>query len=189
MPVRYRLIPPVVLIALAVGCAATPPPIANPIMVTGRQPESVWEHAIDVLHGFHFPIKTESRTIVGDRLNGVIETGYLPGAGIAEPWHRDSVNLAEKLESSLQPIRRRVSVIFKDNGTLSIEVQVIKEREDPKDPSRYAPGIATFPESRPQPQDLSLVEEHVTPTGWIPLGRDRVLERAILAELQQRVGY
>ncbi|MFN0199564.1 MAG: hypothetical protein ACKVT0_22660, partial [Planctomycetaceae bacterium] len=64
----------------------------------------VWEKAVDVLHAYQFSVVSENQ------LEGVIETDYKVGASLIEPWHRDSVGFRERLESTLQSIRRKVCI-------------------------------------------------------------------------------
>ena len=97
------------LAPLVGGCAALMPPAPAPMstaaaVVPGSLTETTWERTVDALHAFHFSIEKENR------LAGTIQTGYLTGAGLLEPWHYDSVTLGDRVESSLQPIRRRALV-------------------------------------------------------------------------------
>lgn len=177
----------VILAALATfavnGCAMIAPPATGAagtaaVAVPGTMTETTWERTIDALHAFHFSIEKENR------LAGTIETGYLTGAGLLEPWHHDSVTLGDRVESSLQPIRRRAIVKLTPGETgVLVAVEVIKERENPRGPTRHAAGVATYPESRPLQRNLDVVLERSTPPGWITLGRDSTLERALQAAI------
>ena len=169
------------------GCAVMALPATGPlgtaaVVVPGPLTETTWERTVDALHAFHFSIEKENR------LAGTIQTDYLSGAGLLEPWHRDSVTLGDRLESSLQPIRRRAVVTLTpvENGVL-VAVEVIKEREHPQRPTRHAPGVATYPESRPVQRDLDVVLGESAPPGWITLGRDAALEEALQAEIVGRI--
>jgi hypothetical protein len=96
---------------LIMGCAlpGQPPvvnatvPVSNPLLVTGNE-EVVWERAVDVLHEFQFEIGRENR------VGRVIETIPKVGSGLLEPWQHDSIGFDNRLESTLQPIRRIVQV-------------------------------------------------------------------------------
>ena len=177
----------VTLVALALvtgwGCATITPPAAGPvgttaIIVPGPMTETTWERTVDALHAFHFSIEKENR------LAGTIQTNYLTGAGLLEPWHHDSVTLGNRIESSLQPIRRRAIVTLTpgENG-VRVAVEVIKERENPRGPTRHATGVANYPENRPVQRDLDVVLGESTPPGWITLGRDAALEKALQAAI------
>ena len=173
--------------SVASGCAALSLPATGPlgtpaVIVPGPLTETTWERAVDALHEFHFSVVKENR------LAGTIQTDYLTGAGLLEPWHRDSVTIGDRIESSLQPIRRRAVVTLTpaENGVL-VTVEVIKEREHPREPTRHAPGVATYPESRPVQRDLDVVLGESAPPGWVTLGRDAALEQALQAEIVARI--
>ena len=184
--------PQLTLLALAAitacGCAVITPPATGPmgtaaVVVPGPLTEMTWEGTIDALHAFHFSIEKENR------LAGTIETGYLTGAGLLEPWHHDSVTLGDRIESSLQPIRRRAVVKLTPGETgVQVAVEVIKEREYPREPTRHSPGGATYPDSRPVQRDLDVVLGESTPLGWVTLGRDSALELALQAAIVARIG-
>lgn len=170
---------------LMAGCIIPPARQLDtaPLFVPGPVSDVAWERTVNVLHAYHFSIEKENR------LDGTLETAYLTGAGLLEPWHHDSVTPAERLESSLQSIRRKVTVRLQPAaGGFNVTVEVTKEREDPREPTRHSPGAATFPESRPLQRDLNLVLGASTPPGWIRLGRDPILEQALLKAIRQQLG-
>lgn len=162
------------------GSAAIP--VTNPVTVRAQNPDALWERTVDVLHGFQFEIERE------DRLTGVIETQYTTGSGCLEPWRHDSVGQANRLESTLQSIRRRVRVRLAPaapgDGTYVVSVEAVKEKEDIAGLAANSPGAATFQEDSPLQLDLNPVVGQTGPSGWIPLGRDLALEQAILSNLQ-----
>ncbi len=166
------------------GCATLPTAgVTNPIFVASSNQEYVWERTVDALHAFHFPIRRE------DRLSGVIETGYLVGAGLLEPWHHDSVGLEQRLESSFQSIRRKVLVnVVPVEGGYLVGVQALKEREDAPAAMPNAPGIASFSDRVRLTTDFTgRSERHLPASTWVPLGRDPALEQALLVAIQQRL--
>jgi hypothetical protein len=192
-----RCIPALFLTATllsAGGCSMAPaivPPEglataqASSVVVAGSNQEVIWERTVDVLHRYQFEIERENR------LDGVIETNYLVGSNILEPWRRDSVGLENRLESTLQSIRRRVLVSLTPAGapgTTLISVEVLKEIEDLPGVAANSPGGATFQENTPLQRDLNLVVGQSTPSGWIPAGRDLALEHEILARLHEAMG-
>lgn len=154
--------------------------ISNPIAVRAQNPDLLWEQTIDVLHRFSFEIERE------DRLTGVIETEYSTGSSCLEPWRHDSVGHENRLESTLQSIRRKVRVrLGHADGSYVVSVEAYKEKEDLPGLAANSPGAATFRESAPLERDLNPVVGQTTASGWIPVGRDIVLERAILSNLQR----
>ena len=184
--IARRCSPLPLAVLVAGGCAVMPamaPVGPTPTVLPGTITETTWERTVDALHAFHFSIEKENR------LAGTIQTGYLAGAGLLEPWHYDSVTLGDRIESSLQPIRRRAVVTLTQLNTgIQVQVEVIKERENPRGPTRHAPGVATYPGGRPVQRDLNVVLGGSTPPGWIALGRDAALERVLLTAIAARIG-
>ncbi len=159
-------------------------PIANPIFVAANSgnPESdlfVSERTADVLAKYNFEIDTTNQ------LEGTIATQYRVGSGIVEPWDRDSVGFDNRLESTFQPIRRKVLVHFvRVEGGYLVSVEALKEQEDLTSPTPNSPGGSTFPQRYPLRRDLNMVMGQASPPGWIPRGRDAALEQDILCRLQ-----
>ncbi len=173
---------------LMAGCAMGPrfgfgtAAAANPLYVSGNNENAVWEATVDVLHEFHFDIARENR------LSRVIETAYLTGSNVLEPWHSDSVGLENRLESTFQSIRRRVivNVIPDERGQgFLVSVEAFKELEDLDGLAANSVGAATFNENEPLRRDLNPVVGQSAPSGWLPQGRDLSLEAAILQRMQQ----
>src|SRR5580698_6677174 len=98
-----------ILASFLTGCVAMDahgPSVANPIFIRANNPEDAWERTVDVVHDYLFEIERENK------LGGVIETQYKTGASVLEPWHPDSVGPANRLESTLQSIRRKAFIRF-----------------------------------------------------------------------------
>jgi hypothetical protein len=143
--------------------------------------DALWERTVDVLHDYQFQIVRE------DRLARVIETEYKVGSGCLEPWHHDSVGTYQRLESTLQSIRRRVRITLLPSdggGHYAVSVEAFKEREDLPGLAANSAGGATFSESTPFTRDLTPVVGQSSESRWIPVGRDLDLEQAILASLR-----
>jgi len=167
----------------------------------------VWDQIVDVVDDY-FEIDSEERVklIGGELTEGRIDTFPLTGATLLEPWRRDSVGFYERLESTMQSIRRRgwVTVKPSDNGTAGylVDVVVWKELEDVPQPIKASAGAATFRydtslqrdtefDTDPNriPGDPARPNGPRTPTlGWISLGRDPLLEQAIVTKIQARLG-
>lgn len=170
----------------AAGCATIPPPgpVANPLFIPFGQERVVWETVVEVIHAHNFEIARESN--LGGSLGGTIETEYQVGSGVLEPWHHDSVGAENRLEATLQSIRRRAIVnLAPAEGGYIVNVQVFKELEDVPGPTAISPGTATFQEASPLQRDLGLVLGSAAPSGWIPQGRDLPLEQQMLASLRE----
>ena len=179
-----NLIKLIMLCILCTGCAsggfqAAPETASNPIQISGTNQDVVWERVVDIIHNYKFPIARENK------LDGRIETEYKVGANLLEPWHGDSVGFDNRMESSLQSIRRRVFVsVTPVEGGYLLGVEAFKEIEDVHTPTSSAPGGATFQQELSLRRDLNLVQERSNPPGWIPLGRDPALEQDMLESLQ-----
>lgn len=157
------------------------PQVSNPVLVLTKNEEFVWERAIDMLHDFQFEIANENR------LGRVIETAPKVGAGVLEPWHHDAVGLESRLEGSLQSIRRIVQVSLQpddNNQGYLVSVAAYKELEDLPGIAGNSPGAATFSESTPLVRNLNPVVGQTSPSVWIPMGRDVLLEQAMLTRLR-----
>jgi hypothetical protein len=179
----------ILLLAGPGGCASTngrmawnAAPVSNPVFVRANNSEEAWERTVDVIHNKHFEIERENK------LGGVIETRYLTGAGCLEPWHSDSVGVDNKMESTLQSIRRKafVSVTPVEGGYL-IGVEAIKELEDVAKAANLQ-GAATFLDNNAVQRDLTAVIGQATPSGWVSKGRDPALEQSMLVSIQRAFG-
>jgi hypothetical protein len=127
-----------------------------------------------------FPIAVENKS------DGVIETEYKTGSGLLEPWHHDSAGMENRLESTLQSIRRRVLVtVTPAPGGHMLGVEVYRELEDLQGLAANSAGGATFQETTPLRRDLNLVVGQTAPSGWIPQGRDPELEHRVLQDIQR----
>jgi len=181
--------PLVILILLGLcgslsGCVFSRPMVAgNPVFVPAGNEDAAWERTVDVVHDY-FDIARENRMIGSQP--GVIETRYRIGASLLEPWHRDSYGLENRLESSLQSIRRKaiISVTPAQGGYL-VGIEVFKEIEDLPGVANNTAGGATFSQTSPIRRDLDLVTGQSSPSGWIALGRDEALENEMLRQMQR----
>jgi hypothetical protein len=165
------------------GCAFSRPVVAgNPIFIPAGNEDAVWERTVDVLHDY-FDISRENR-IIGSQ-PGVIDTRWRVGASLLEPWHRDSHGLDNRVESTLQSIRRKAIVrVTPAQGGYLIGVEVFKEIEDLPGVANNTAGGATFHQADPLRRDLDLVTGQSSPSGWVPRGRDTILENEMLRRMQ-----
>lgn len=197
---RQLVLAGTLLVAMS-GCAAGPPyggpmaqpaPVffANPSFVPYANHEQLWDNVVDVLDDY-FAIKQEEPVrLVGNVLTeGRLDTFPTAGATVFEPWRHDSANDYERLESTLQSIRRRalVRVIPADRG-FWIDVTIFKELENVKSPTGSATGSATFHFDTTLTRVVGPLDEQQASEGWIPRGRDTALEQQILEQLLARFG-
>jgi len=164
------------------GCAFSRPVVSNPVFIPAANEDAVWEQTVDLVHDY-FDIGRENRIVAAQP--GTIETRYRIGASLLEPWHRDSHGLDNRVESSIQSIRRKaiVSVTPAQGGYL-VGVEVFKEIEDLPGVANNTAGGATFHQANPLRRDLDLVTGQSSASGWLPRGRDEVLETEMLQRLQ-----
>jgi hypothetical protein len=173
------------------GCAAmrAPTELPNPLYVRGENPEPMWNELVDVVDDY-FEIGREQRVrIVGDVLTeGVIDTRPQISATLLEPWLGDSIGGYQRLESTLQSMRRRclVRVMPADNGYL-VDVAVFRELEDVPIPDQSPVGGAIFRSDTSLDGYSEPVGGQAVNAGWIGEGRDCALEQRILCQLQAQL--
>ncbi len=155
------------------------PMVANPLVVPSTEFEVVWNKTVAVVDKY-FDIESENR------LSRTIRTQPQMGATMLEPWALDSATFQDRLEASLQTIRR-VGVVHVDpapTGGFLVKVEVIKFLEDLAKPDRQAAGRAVFNNDFPVNRTREIISPVPAPLGWIYRGRDQDLEQAILAGIR-----
>ncbi len=195
-------------LALCSGCARyigpaipayVPPPIPfypfgtvvqqNPALIAVADRDLLWDALVDVVDDY-FRVKREQRVRqVGDVLTeGRLDTFPKPSATFLEPFEHDVPTTYDRLEATLQSIRRYATVrVVPSNGGYLVEVVVTKELEDIPHPEV---GFISKFDLR-NDDSLRRLTQPVggeEPTeGWILQGRDVLLEQEILRKLQARV--
>lgn len=164
------------------GCATTAvrPVTPNPVYVPTADFESIWVRTVAVVDQY-FDIASENR------LSRKIITHPKIGSTLFEPWLGDSVGFEERLESTLQTIRRFaiVTVTPTPNGGYAVKVEVFKELEDMTKPDRQSAGRSVFTEEFPVNKTHDIVGPVPLPQGWIARGRDSRLEQVILSKIRE----
>jgi len=204
-PDPFSPLPPGAVIGPAGPVVPSPAPAArNSVVIPPLDAELVWNRLVDVTDDY-FKIHSEQRVVFasGVPTEGRIETFPQTGATLLEPWRADSVGFRERLESTLQSIRRIGTVrMIPDAAGWRIEVTVQKELEYLPRPMRATTGGASFrnddslyrygtplPTLGQQVGDQPRPVAAPTPNlGWIPLGRDPLLEQRILARTLAALG-
>jgi hypothetical protein len=174
--------------------SAPPPielPVSNPAHVGPIDPDFLWRQIVDAVDDYfrianEQPVRRNNMNWLEGRL-----TTYPDVSGTSfEPWRRESTRGYERLQSTIQSIRRTavVRVIPEASGYL-IDVQVMKEQED-VDQSQFATAGAAA-----QRHDGSIVRNEnqlrqlpVT-LGWYEIGRDRELERRLMGSILGRITH
>jgi len=163
--------------------------VPNPLTLPPAEDMFVWLQVVDVVDDY-FRIRSEQP--VQNRgnliLEGRLETSYRIGASLSEPWRKDSTAGFERLQSTLQSIRRRALVFVRPVGAgYEVEVVVQKELEHTDRSLDATEGTAvTSRENSVSRRDDDRDHGPVT-LGWIPLGRDESLEQVILQDILGRV--
>ncbi len=170
-----------------------PPPIevsvSNPAHVGTVDPDFLWRQIVDAVDD-HFRIDSE-QPVRRDNMNwleGRLTTFPDVSGTSFEPWRRDTARGFERLQSTIQTVRRTANVRIVPEATgYMIDVQVMKEQED-VDQSQFATAGAAA-----QRHDGSIIR-HVNQLrqapitlGWYQIGRDRDLERRILESILGRI--
>lgn len=201
MVVRIRAWPAwVALVCCSWGCGWYPhgslvdqaalqtPGLQNPMLVPLPDRDLLWEQVIDSLDDY-FVIQREERVRqVGDvLLEGRIETFPVGGATLLEPWRRDSTPGPERLQATLQSIRRRAVVrVTPTGGGYLIDLAVYKELEDLAGPQHATVGQARVRHETTLNRNEEEVGADLFTLGWISLGRDVSLEQRILHDIRDR---
>jgi hypothetical protein len=170
------------LVALGqTGCALVPTPVVdNPLIVPACEFDKVWATTVGVVDNY-FDIRTENR------LARRIETDPDISPTLAEPWRLAAVGFEDRLESTLQTIRRFAIVTVHDapGGGYAIRVNVQKELEDMAKPDRQSSMQAVFTNDFPVNRTREIVGPVPLPVQWIPRGRDSKVEQKILNDLKR----
>ena len=155
------------------------PVVENPLVVPSQDFEAVWNKTVAVVDKY-FDISSENR------LSRTIVTQPKVSATVLEPWSGDSVEVTDRLEASLQTIRRFaiIKVDSAPTGGYLVKVEVRKELEDMVKPDRQAAGRAVFNNEFPVNRAREIIGPVPVATGWIPRGRDQHLEQAILTGIR-----
>lgn len=185
-------------LAPAWGCASPMFVVqqANPAFVPVADREFLWNTLVDVIDDSYTIDKEERVRLVFDPqtgqntlTTGQIVTHYEISAGWLEPWRTDTVTFYDKLESSLQSMRRQAKVyVTAADGGFMVEVNVFKDLEDVQRPM-YSPASAgTLRYDTSQRHTKNTVTAQPFVSGWIAEGRDTAAEQYIINQLMSRLG-
>lgn len=162
--------------------------VPNPLSLPPAEDTFVWLQVVDVVDDY-FRIRSEQPVLNrGDLISeGRLETAYRSGATFAEPWRKDSIGTFERLQSTLQSIRRRAIVTVRPVGA-GYEVEVIVQKEV-EETDRSQDAIADPPVRRDNTvsRRSPVANNQPVTIGWIPLGRDAALEQVILQDILGRI--
>lgn len=159
-----------------------PTPVENPLLVPNAEFEVVWNTAVRAVDEY-FDIAFENR------LSGRIVTQPALSPTLLEPWDGATGGMRDRLESTLQTMRRRAEVSVKPapGGGFVVQVVVLKELEDLAKPSMQSAGRAVFNNDPSITRTREIVGPFPVPSGWIMRGRDANLESKVLRKIRDRL--
>lgn len=163
--------------------------VPNPIELPPVEDKFLWLQVVDVVDDY-FHVQSEQPVQSGASvvLEGRLETSYRIGASLLEPWRKDSTAGPERLQSTLQSIRRRATVTVRPQPTgYVVEVIVVKELEDTDRSQDATEGVVSMQDAGSVYRNPNAETTAPNTLGWIPLGRDRTLEQVILQDIVGRV--
>ena len=193
----------VLLISLLAGChrfglqqlperMVAPPielPVSNPSHIPATDADFLWLQIVDSVDDY-FRIETEQpvRRNNENWLEGRLTTYPEVSGTSLEPWRNDAARGFERLQSTFQTIRRTATVrVIPEQAGYSIEVQVLKEQED-VDQSQFATaGSAAQRHDGTVVRNENQLRQLPVTLGWFEIGRDRELERRIMADILGRL--
>ncbi len=161
---------------------------ANPIFIQVADPQRAWEQVVEVV-GSYFRIEHEEPIrLAGSVLTeGRIVTVPEVSPTIFEPWRNDTVDREQRVENTLQTMRRRAVIrVIPAQGGHWVDVAVFKELENVVRPEHALAGAATFRYD----STLTRVENPILgepiANNWIARGRDVTLEQYMIGDLLSR---
>jgi len=194
-----RLLVAAVIAVAACGCAPGPygmvaptqqvaPYYGNPTLLRTADHQYVWETVVDVVDDYFKVVTEEPVRQIGEVLTeGRLETVPQISPTVLEPWRRDTAGGHDRLENTLQSMRRRAVVrVLPAQRGYWVDVAVLKELEDLPKPQHATAGAATFRYDDSLRRVVNPVGDAGACEGWIPQGRDVGLEQEILAHLHAR---
>lgn len=175
---------------LSPAAVADPPQASpNPLLVRADDRELLWNELVDTVDDF-FRISREQRVqLVGSSLTeGLIETVPQPAATTLEPWRADSLPGQHRQQATYQSIREQAQVRVRPvPDGYELKVVVKRELEDMDRPEFATVGGATLRHDGTLSRRDRREDDRPITLGWIPAGRNRALEQAILEQIQQRL--
>ena len=164
-------------------------PVDNPARIGPIDPEFLMLQVVDSVDD-QFKIQSE-QWVRRDNLQWlegrVVSYPQVSGTAL-EPWKRDSTRGFERLQSTIQTIRRTADVrITPDDTGYTLEVRVLKEKEDVDQAQSSTAGSAAQRHDGTLVRAESTLQEFPQTLGWFEIGRDQELERRIMAGILGRV--
>jgi hypothetical protein len=164
----------------------------NPVIIPVADPQCAWEQVVDVVDDYFRIEHEEPPRIVGNQaFEGTLTTVAEVSPTIFEPWRHDTVDPDQRLENTLQSMRRQAVVRVTPcpaEGGHRVEVLVFKYLENVTRPEKATAGTATFRYDSSLTRVVNPVTDELITKDWIRQGRDVSLEQAIIGDLMSRFG-
>ena len=163
---------------------------ANPVFIPVADPQCAWETIVGVVSTYFRVEREEPVRMIGNTLTeGSITTFPEVSPTIFEPWRHDTVDPEQRIENTLQSMRRRAVVrVIPAQGGHWVNVAVFKELEDVVKPEHATAGAATLRyDSTLTRVENPIAGEQIT-LHWIPRGRDASMEQYLIGDLLSRCG-
>ena len=155
----------------------------NPVFIPGGpQPEAyakVFENVLEVLIDNQFEI------MESNRYDGRIETIPRISPGLGLFFKAGSPTFQDRLLSTLQTYRHRISVVIQpaDTGGYFVEIIARKELQDLPKPVKQTAGAAIFRTELNVERQYEVIDPNVYEPTWIFKGRDVPLEQKLIQAL------
>lgn len=166
-----------------------PVQVSNPVSVGQADPDFLWRSIVDSVDDY-FRIESEQpvRRDNANWLEGRLTTYPEVSGTCFEPWRGDSARGFERLQSTIQTIRRTATVhVVPEPTGYQISVEVRKEQED-VDQSQFASaGASAQRHDGTVVRNINQVRQLPLTLGWYEIGRDRQLEQRILEDIMGRL--
>jgi hypothetical protein len=170
--------------------AAAPVAYANPIFIPIADPQCAWETIVDVVDDYYRIEREEPIRVTGNvPTEGTITTFPEVSATIFEPWRHDTVDPEQRIENTLQTMRRRAVLhVTPAQGGCMVDVAVFKELENLVPPEHSTAASATFRYDSTLTGIVNPVAGPPAGEGWIGRGRDPSMEQYLISHLLSRCG-
>ena len=165
----------------------------NPVFIPIADPQCAWERVVESVNDYFRYCRVEHEEpprVVGNvAIAGTLTTIPEVSPTVLEPWRRDTVDPDQRVENTLQTMRRQVVVHATTvQGGHWVDVSVFKYLENLLQPENATAGSATFRYDNSLVHIVNPVTSDTVTVGWIRQGRDASLEQAIIDDLLSRCG-
>jgi hypothetical protein len=162
----------------------------NPVFLPIADPQCAWEEVVDTVDDYFRIEHEEPARMVGNQpIEGTLTTVAEVSPTIFEPWRHDTADPDQRLENTLQSMRRRAVVrVMPAPGGAWVDVAVFKDLENMVRPENATAGTATFRYDSSLTRVVNPVTDVQFMKNWISQGRDALLEQDIIGDLINRCG-